>query len=161
MKQLNLILNSGKDFHGGSLAKGKRKSARPLSTRKPIHLVLKASKQVNLFKNGGVVNATINKYAAACGLKIYSMSVQVDHIHLCVRIHDRNLYKKFIRSLTGVLAKRFGKGLWKFSPFTRVGQWGKGFAILKNYLQLNEFEISGVVPPYQKRKDYYRKYRVG
>lgn len=146
-------------FYGGELALGKRKSRRPLSSRKPLHLVLKANRFVNLFKDGAFVKSKLGRYAKLSGIRIYSLSIQRDHIHLCIRIHDRNLYKKFVRCLTGVLAKHFGKGLWKVLPFTRVGQWGRGFAVLKSYLQKNEDEIYGVVP-YQKRKNHYRKYKL-
>lgn len=139
------------------VANCKRKTIRPLSSCKPLHLVLKAKKNVNLFKNGSLIKSNVNKYAQLFGIKIYSMTVQKDHIHLCIRIHDRNLYKSFIRSLTGVLAKHFGKGLWKLLPFTRIGQWGKGFKILKSYLLQNELEVNGIVP-YQKRKNYCRRY---
>lgn len=123
MKQMKLMNIKTKDFHGGELVVGKRKCARPLCTRKPIHLVLKANKRVNLFKNSKVVKTAIHKYAVLCGMKIYSLSVQSDHIHLCIRIHDRSLYKKFIRSLTGVLARRFGRVYGNFCPSL---EWGSG-----------------------------------
>lgn len=37
--------------HGGSLARGKRKSKRPLDRKKPLHVVLKASNSHTLLKN--------------------------------------------------------------------------------------------------------------
>lgn len=49
MKQLS-FLEEPKKEHGGSLVKGKRKSARTISTQQPIHLVLKSNNSVNLIE---------------------------------------------------------------------------------------------------------------
>jgi len=44
MRQLGFSFqNDYKKEFGGSLLSGKRKSARPLSTKKPIHLILKCT----------------------------------------------------------------------------------------------------------------------
>ncbi len=50
MKQLPLLkksdLKTPKAFFGGALLKGKRKAQRPLSRKKPIHLVMRSEKAV-------------------------------------------------------------------------------------------------------------------
>ena len=44
MKQINFgFITQARFSFGGSLLEGKRKTARPLSTKKPIHLILKSS----------------------------------------------------------------------------------------------------------------------
>jgi len=70
----------------------------------------------------------------------------------------RKEYNAFIRSLTGLLARKLGKGLWALLPFSRVAQWGKPFRALQKYLEQNRLEAEGVMP-YQKRNDWYRRHK--
>ena len=146
-KQLSFCLNSNpiQKQCGGSLATGKRKELRTLDRGAPLHLVLKANTEINLFEHCLWIEDLIYKYARRFGVLIYAESVQVDHIHLCIRIHDRAAYNNFVRTLTGQLAKRFGKGLWKVRPYTRVASWGKEFQAIKAYLRKNDLEVHGLV----------------
>lgn len=150
MKQLSLLPLENKTYYGGSLVKGKRKMTRPLCSQRPIHLVLKSQKSIDLFVNKQIILGKINLYAQKFGIKIYDISVQRDHIHLSVRIQNREQYKKFVRSFTGVLARHFGPGMWKLRPFTRVLEWGRDFAHVRAYIEQNELEVHGVIP-YQAR----------
>lgn len=128
---------------GGSL-NNTRQSKRTLSSKRQIHLVLKAREGNNLFKSRAKVNQMVTRYAKRFGIKIYRSSVQRDHIHIVIRIPCRNMYVRFIRSLTSMISRLFGKGLWIFRPYTRVGSWGKDFKNLLSYLFRNEMEIYGV-----------------
>ena len=157
MQQLPLFKNNDLKFHGGNINKGQRKIRRPLSSRHPIHLVLKANKQLNLFEEFEQIKYLINKYSWKFHIKVYDLSIQKDHIHLLIKIEERESYMKFNRSLCGVLARQYGKGIWKLTPFTRVMSWGKDFQAVKKYIQKNEDEIWGV-KPYEKRPDRYSRY---
>ena len=150
MKQLTLFKNTKPKAHGGTLNPSKRKQQRPLATQKPIHLVLKCHKEMSLFKEFETVKYYINRYTWKFHIQVYHLSIQQDHIHLLIKIEDRNSYNKFIKSLTGMLARLYGKGLWKLSPFTRVVSWGRDYKSVKRYVDLNEDEIWGV-KPYQVR----------
>lgn len=150
MQQLKLFQIETRKDHGGSLVKGKRIEKRPLSKSQPIHLVLKSNPEFNLRVNKELVETMSLRYALSNGIRIYSMSVQKDHVHYCIKIEDFDLYERFVRSLTGVLSRRLGKGLWKYRPYTRVGSWGRDFKGLKKYIQQNELEACGVIS-YQPR----------
>lgn len=159
MRQLNLFKNEQLQFHGGKINQGKRKKRRPLATKKPIHLVLKCEKNLSLFDEFSEVKYYINKYSFKFHIRIYHLSIQHDHIHFLIKIDDREFYKKFTRSLTGILARKYGKGIWQLSPFTRVLNWGKEYEMTKKYISQNEDEVWGV-KHYTPRKHGYKKYVV-
>lgn len=153
-KQLTLIPNKLRLYHGGRLARGKRKRRRTLCSKRPIHLVLKSNQKI-LFKNKNVILQLTKKYSERFGVKIYQSSVQKNHIHYILKMLNRQIYIKFIRSLTSQLAKQLGKGLWSLLPFTRITEWGKPFRALIDYVQMNEREVLGL-QEYRPRKDYYK-----
>lgn len=139
MKQLNLLEKPPMQF-GGSF--DQRHKIRTLCSRRPIHLTLKSNKRYILFKSRDKIREIIFKQAKSVGIKVYAWSVQKDHIHLSIKIPNREAYKKWIRAMTGLIARLFGKGLWKFRPFTRIlGSFGREFQILNNYIFRNELEI--------------------
>ncbi len=150
MKQLTLIKKPNVEF-GGSLLKGQRKTARILNSRKPMHFVLKTKNAFSLFKNKNKLQAVLRKQAKTFGVKIYSESIQCDHWHLCLKITHRRLYRGFIRSLTGIIARQLGKGLWGLCPYSRIVEWGRDFLNVTDYLLLNHCEVTGLVP-YALRK---------
>lgn len=96
----------------------------------------------------------IQLYGSRFGIRTYGISVQKDHLHLLVKIPSRNLYVRFIRSLTGILSRKL-KVRWKTLPFTRVLQWGRDFHIALQYLRKNKEEVMGM-RPYEIRKHRYK-----
>ena len=84
MKQLSLIPKTKTDF-GGSLKPNQRKTWRPLSTSKSIHLVLKSKKKF-LFREREKIQSIIERQADLAGVKIYALSVQNDHIHHAITL---------------------------------------------------------------------------
>ncbi len=144
-RQLTFFKKTEKEF-GGSLLQGKRKSARTLDSRKPLHFVLKSHKSVKLSLHRKVLQPHLRRYAKQFGVKVYKESVQKDHWHFCIKITNRHLYRSFIRALTGTIARQFGKGLWVQRPFSRIVTWGRDFLTVLDYIQLNEGEVFGIVP---------------
>jgi len=142
MKQLSFIKSQPATF-GGTLARGKRKDARPLSTKKPLHLVLK-SKRAILFRNKITVSSILRKQAKLFGIKLYSLSVQKDHIHISLKIPSRAAYVSFVRATAGLIARRLGKDLWMYLPFSRIVEWGRAFHAVEKYIFQNEMEVHGV-----------------
>ncbi|MGZ3649527.1 MAG: hypothetical protein ACXWSC_00220 [Bdellovibrionota bacterium] len=55
-----------------------------------------------------------------------------EHLHFVARLPSRALYVKFIRALSGLLARKLGAKLWALPPFSRVATWGRDFLELKN-----------------------------
>jgi len=146
----SFIKNYKKSF-GGSLLLGKRKSKRPLSTKYPIHLILKANNK-NLFSpsNRSIQNL-IRKTAKKFNIKIYDLSLNWSHIHLLIRLKNQNDYNAFIRAMTSLLCaylrkkKTFLKTVFTLRPFTRILTWGKQFLRIRDYQALNQLEAFGLL----------------
>lgn len=148
MKQLSLI-PAQQPVHGGDLNQGTRKTLRPLARRRPIHLILK-SKVAFEKSNGVLVLAEAKRFSEKFGLKLIDHAFGEDHLHLVLTIPSRRDYNSFIRSLSGLLARKYGKGIWSSLPYTRVAHWGKDFRGLLKYLELNRLEASGDMPYSQR-----------
>ena len=139
-----------KEF-GGSLLLGKRKSKRPLSTKHPIHLVLK-SVEKNLFNPGNrSLENLIRNEASRFGIKVYDLALNWSHIHILFRLKNKTDYVKFIRSLTAILSIRIRKAkptiktIFNLRPFTRIISWGRDFKRALNYQTLNQLESLGLI----------------
>ncbi len=74
-----------KEFGGSLSVKGKRKAARILDSRKPLHFVLKSKKSANLYSHRSLLRKLFFLYAKKFGVKVYKESVQKDHFHFCIR----------------------------------------------------------------------------
>ena len=161
MKQKTLfkLKDFGSEFGGALLNKRSRKIARPLSAKNAIHLVLRAdaSKSENLLKNKNAILHYLQKLASDFQLKIYEHALVSNHIHLTVRFLSRDLYKKFIRAFTGVLARRL-KIKWLLRPYTRILKWGRALKTAMKYTKQNELEATGAIP-YQPRPEDRRRTR--
>ena len=94
---------------GGSLLEGRRKTARPLSTREPIHLVLKSTGNRVFFPGDRRIENLIRNYAAKYKIKLYRVSLNWTHVHAIIRIPDRKAYNSFIRTVTSALVRLISK----------------------------------------------------
>jgi REP element-mobilizing transposase RayT len=133
---------------GGSLMAGKRKSARPLCTKRTINVVLKA-KDFGLARGQKLIKSEILKAAKKWGVKIYRISVLIDHVHLLIQIPTRMAYRFFIQRVCGAISLKLGVQ-WLFRPFTRIVEWGRDFKRTCGYVEMNELEAWGYIP-YQPR----------
>jgi REP element-mobilizing transposase RayT len=145
-RQMSFFKPEPKEFGGTLLAKGKRKTARVLDCRKPLHLVLKSKQTGNLYSHRVLIRKLLYLYAKRFGVKVYKESVQKDHFHFCIKITNRPLYRSFIRALTGVISQHLGKGLWILTPYSRIVAWGRDFMNVLDYILLNDCEVSKIVP---------------
>jgi hypothetical protein len=113
MKQLNLFQNSKEarttTAHGGELAKGCRKTKRPLSTKHSLHLVLKSKKAVgqhSLIRHHEAIRTILHKYGKRYGVKIQDSVNMGNHIHLKIKITDRKYFQNFLRTVTALIARK-------------------------------------------------------
>ncbi len=141
-EQLSLIPRQ-KPEHGGELNKGQRKTLRPLATDRPVHLVMKAERAFSREDARHILSENL-RLAEKFGLKIYHQAASLDHVHAILKIPHRREYVKFIRSLSGLLARKFGKGFWKQVPYTRVGHWGRDYRGMVEYIAKNRGETQGI-----------------
>lgn len=153
-QQLNIFKHKVELTHGGSKAGGKRKVLRPLSSKHPIHLVLKAKDPFSLLRRTQMIEQTIRKYSNRFGITIYEIAVQADHIHLSFKAPSRELYRRWIRAITSVLTLKIKKLKWLLPPFTRIGTWGRDFIRLANYIQRNKTEGSFLLNAHKQADQY-------
>lgn len=140
------------DRFGGSLLKGNPKTARPVESKMPIHLVLRARKsQLRLPTTFKGVNQTVRQTADKYGIKIYSFANVGNHLHMVIKISDRQNWKRFIREVTGRIAALVKSALstgnesfWLYRPFTRIiRSWKKAFRMALDYVYFNQLEAEG------------------
>ena len=140
--QFGFTKNYKKEF-GGALLPGKRKSLRPLSTKHPIHLILKTSGK-NIFNPGNrKIEKLIRGTAKEFGVKIYDLALNWSHTHLLIQISSRQGYVRFARAVGCRLEKMGAK--FALRPFTRILSWGKDLWGVKDYVKDNEMEGFGLL----------------
>ena len=171
-RQISFLKPQSK-VHGGASASGNPREKRPLSTKLPIHLVMKSSRAIGvrsmLRKRTALeVKAVIDDHAKKNGVKVYRYANSGNHLHLVVKITNRALFSKFLRVVSGLIARlvlgaekssaklRAGSKFWDARPFTRVAEWGKAFDSLCDYLTLNTLEALGFVK--HSRNDGIKKF---
>jgi putative transposase len=163
--------------YGGMLRRRRRgRGQRPLSTKDPLHLVLKVdrsrlrSKTLRSQKTSLLIHKVVKKYAARFRVKVEQISIQGDHCHLLIRAPRRSYYLHFFRVVAGQVAQRLqaasllaapvtdtpggaksrpGTQLWRLRPFSRVVRGFRAYQIVRAYIQLNEKEAQGTIP-YQR-----------
>ncbi len=146
------------------MTKAKNRHARPISSKDPMHLVLRSTKAKGAHsfgnKNAARVRGVVDRNCKRYGVKLIQYSNNFNHLHLLVKFPSRAIYLRFIRSLTGHLVltvtkankfaglkKIFGEnGFWDFRPFTRVVRSWRGYVVAKDYVTLNELEALAILP---------------
>jgi len=144
--------------YGGELRKSRQgRGMRPLSTRDPLHLVLKVrpgelKKGLRDPETHTLVHRLLKKYSKKFFIKVEQFSVNSDHIHLLVRCSKRSFFHNFFRVFAGQIAqqathtfstKKEGKSFWKARPWSRVIKGYKAYLQVRDYVKLNVLEASG------------------
>jgi REP element-mobilizing transposase RayT len=144
MKQLKLFKPNNLSF-GGELLLQKRKSARPLSVKAPIHLVLRGdiSRSGSLLKYRRFIESELRKWSEHFNIKIYDQALCSNHIHLCLKLTTLEGYRNFARVIAGRFAFKL-KIKWMLRPFTRIVSWGRAFKALQKYILQNHEEAIGL-----------------
>lgn len=161
-----------KAFGGSLLKKSHAKSKRPVSTRLPMHVVLRSSKargrrSMLAPAHARKVNAIVRGDARKFGVRVLEFANVGNHMHLLVRAGNRWAFLYFLRSISGRIAMeltgaRKGLGLWTKDdgakdpfwdkrPFTRVVEGRRGYRAASDYVMLNQLEAAGVIPVRRKR----------
>ena len=140
MNQL-LLLDHNNPFKLFAPQRGRRKGKRPLSSRHPIHIILK-SKSCDLKRKEREILRWWAIFGSKFGVKSYQIVVNLDHVHAIVRLHSPRLFTPFIRALAGTIARCL-KVKWRGRPATRIATWGRDFKRLVKYLKLNFLEANG------------------
>ena len=145
----------GRTQHGGTETKGHRKLERPLSTTRPIHLVLKSHKAKGSLSflhsnNKSMVEAILRQKAKKFGVRIADFANVGNHLHLKIRIKSRTSFKSFLKAVTNLIARKitgarkgkpFGK-FWQGQAFTRVLVSKFEELNLFGYIKANQIEAN-------------------
>lgn len=160
----------GRTQHGGSKTKGHRKLERPLSTTRPIHLVLKSHKAKGSLsfltgKNKPFIESLIKEKAKKFGVKISEYVNVGNHLHLKIKISSRESFQKFLKSITNLIARKitgakrgqsFGK-FWQGQAFTRVLVSRFEELNLYGYIKANKIEAA---ESKSAREDYLKRFNA-
>ena len=159
---------SYKSCHGGVRTKGSRKEERPLSFKDAIHLVVKSKKAIgscSFYTHKNDIKDIIDKYALKCGVVIKDYVNMGNHLHIKVKITERKLFAKFLRIVTGLIArlvtgarkgKSFGR-FWDGIPFTRIVKTAFEELQLKGYFRANRVEKEH---GYKAREEFLQKFNA-
>ena len=149
-----------KTDHGGALSVGKRKTARPLSTKEAIHVTLKSSHAKGAMsfharQHNAYLRTLLPAFAKRFHVTLYRFSINANHFHLLLRAKSREGFKRFLMALTGRIAQRMTgakKGrpapfrFFDRIPWTRLVAWGRAFREAAAYVLRNELETAGLLP---------------
>ena len=167
-----------KEF-GGSLINGHPRVARPISTKRAMHIVMRSSmaKGSRSFlqpARAKRLSLLVKKLGKEKGVKVYRFANSGNHLHLLIQPSSRQAYLHFVRAFSGLVArvtlgKERGKALtseelkkklkeasktfWDARPFSRIVEWGREFKIVSGYVEQNALEALGFMP-YRPRGSY-------
>ena len=165
-KQLGFdILNtpSKKYFGCAHLNKSHAKTKRPITTKLPMHLVLRSSiakGSLSFLKKDKLIYTVIASQAKRHGVRLYNYANGGNHIHLLVLPSSRQAFINFTRAISGLVARLIlgaergcAKGIkfWDQRPFSDIVNWGKHFNRVTSYLNQNVLEAYGFIA-YSPRK---------
>ncbi len=140
--------------HGGAPSKGRRKVRRPLDVRKPIHLVLKSSRARGDWsllrdRNRHWIERLVAIKAKKFGVQIQGYVNVGNHLHIKLKLRDRNGFQKFLKAVTALIARRVTgarkgapKGqFWDALAYTKVIRVWRQEQTLNRYLHANQIEV--------------------
>jgi len=140
---------------------------RPINCQKALHTVIKSSlakgtQSLKALHNEEMVWQIISQQAAKNDIKLYSYANAGNHLHMLLRAKTRESYVKFIRAITGLIARHVlkaergraqNKKFWDARPFTRIVHFGRhDFHKVKKYLLRNTLETIGWIPKLERSK---------
>ena len=159
-----------KEFGGACLKNSHAKKARPVHTKKAMHLTLRSSKAKGekSFRASKErihrIEKLVRKQAQVFAVEIYRYANVGNHLHLLVKANSRKGFIRFLKAISGLIArialgaergkamlKESAKGFWDQRPWTRILFCWTDFKNVKKYVEQNFNEAMGFVP-YKPRK---------
>jgi hypothetical protein len=143
--------------HGGADSVGKEKKARPIATKRPMHLIFRSSRAKGAWsflhsRNQAKLEAHLKATARRFGVKVYRFANVGNHFHLLVQAKRREDLQNFLRVFAqGVVFLITGarKGnpvgkFWDALAYSRIVEWGRDWKGMLNYLGKNLLEGHGM-----------------
>lgn len=147
-------------FGGSYFQNYNPREERPIFSKQALHLVLRSSMAQGRYSMRRSdlqdrIWTIVKKHADLNGVTIYDYANAGHHLHLLIRVKRRDFYQKFIRSITGLIARAVkncerGRPLkgkfWDARPFSRVVQFaGREYQKVKLYFARNHLEALGFI----------------
>jgi REP element-mobilizing transposase RayT len=137
--------------HGGTVRRGRRKLARPVSTRGPMHVVLSSERARgpwSMRRHERAVKEALRAMARRHGVRVYEFANVGTHLHLLLRARRVDAFQAFLRSFAGLVARRVtgarrGRPSGPFFTglaWSRVVAWGRDYLGVRRYVFRNEIE---------------------
>ena len=137
--------------HGGAVRAGRRKLERPVSTRRPMHVVLSSDRARgpwSLRRHQVAIRETLRQMARRFGIRVYDFANVGSHLHLLVRARHRHAFQAFLRSFAGIVARRVtgarrghpAGAFFKALAWSRVVAWGRDYLGVRHYIFRNTIE---------------------
>lgn len=122
-----------------------------------MHLVIRSSLAKgahSLRRKDKEVFKIVQKQARQLGVKLYKYANGGNHLHMIILPLSRTAFNKFVRAITGLIARLIlsterGRPtpdniqFWDKRPFTRILEWGADFYKACDYLLKNTLEAYG------------------
>ena len=138
-----------------------RATARPLSYRDTMHVVLRSSKAKGEWsfrkaKHRKNILRLVEKFSVMYDVHVLSMANVGNHLHFHVKLVSRDAYKAFIRAISGAIVmtvtgtSRWKKSatekskFWDLRPYSRIVLSLRQFLTLKDYIAENQLEGQGI-----------------
>jgi REP element-mobilizing transposase RayT len=142
---------------GGLLLKGNPRNARPISLKKPVHLVLKSelavgSKSFLRKPYASRIETSVRRLSKLTNIRVFRFVNAGDHIQLILQVQSRKAFNKFVRAFSGYVARvvldaEKGRArerkFWIARPFTRILSWKQEFAKCKLLIEKKLFFAAG------------------
>jgi REP element-mobilizing transposase RayT len=150
--------------HGGDVRAGRRRVARPIDTKKPLHVVLRSSRARRAWSMlhpdfAAPIRRKAGSLARRYGVRVYRYANVGNHIHLLASVRSRPALQSFLRVFAGLTARlvtgaRRGRPVgrfWDRLAYTRIVSWGREFRAVGAYVKQNEAEALGLRPHAARR----------
>jgi len=141
--------------HGGDFRRHRRKLERPVSTRRPMHVVLRSERargNWSLRRHQTKIREALRACVVRSGVRVYDFANVGSHMHLLVRARRREDFQSFLRSFAGIVARvitgaRRGQPLrggpfWSALAWSRVVAWGRDYWGVRHYVFRNRIEAT-------------------
>lgn len=157
-------------FGGSLLKKSNAKTARPLSTKKALHVVLRSSRatgewSLRNLRNQKIIERILRRLAKEYGIKIHEFGNAGDHLQLLIRLKNRASFAPFIRALTGTIALQVTKAnklaklkekFWDYRPWTRILELKKAYTLAKD--ELIQHHLAAIGNLAYRPRTFYESY---
>jgi len=141
--------------HGGDFRRGRRKLERPVSARRPMHVVFhsrRARGAWSMRKHHAKIREALRACRERSGVRIYEFANVGSHLHLLVRARRRDSFQRFLRTFAGIVARIVtgarrglplrGGPFWSALAWSRVVAWGRDYYGVRHYIFRNRIEAT-------------------